>query len=109
MLHHGKEGIDGAAPPDGVAIVRQCRDVWEYAVDKKRHEAVVVRALCVEGHGILVVSPEAVELQHRTREDEVGLVLTGPLHAHREVLGVGGGDAIPDFRAIAACLMNRSS
>ena len=39
MLHRKKEGIDGAAPPDGVAVVGQRRGVpprcGEYAVDKK--------------------------------------------------------------------------
>jgi hypothetical protein len=66
MLHQKKEGINGAAPPDGAAVVGQRHGVpprcWEYAIDEKRHEAVVGRALRVEGHGVLVVGVEAVEL-----------------------------------------------
>ena len=64
MLHRKKEGVDGAAPPDGVAVVGQRRGVpprcWEYAVHEKRHEAVVGRALRVKGHGVLVIGVEAL-------------------------------------------------
>jgi hypothetical protein len=103
MLHRKKEGVDGAALPDGVAVIGQRCGVpprcWEYAIHEKRHEAVVGRALRVEGHGVLVVGVEAVELRHRTREEEVGLVLAGRLQPHKGLRGVGGGALLRGLRA----------
>ena len=46
MLNREQKAIDGTTPPDGVAVVRQRRDVaphlGENAAHKKGHEAEVV-------------------------------------------------------------------
>jgi hypothetical protein len=52
VLHHKKEDIDGTAPPDGVAILRQHHDepssLGEHAIDVEGDKAEVCGLLCVK-------------------------------------------------------------
>ena len=63
MLNREQKAIDGTTPPDGVAVVRQRRDVAPHlgknAAQEKGHEAEVRRSFRVEQHGVLVMCAEA--------------------------------------------------
>ena len=99
MVHGEEEGVDGTAPPDGVAVLGESALIaalrGKHAIQVERQDDVLGGSLEVVADGVLVARVQVVELRGlfgRRGRGVVGRRLSGRLGAGGGLLlGPGGG------------------